>query len=756
MAVITNRPTKIIIDDEEYPGFISFSGDDAPISQEGLMPFQGKILIQYHPNNPRSLDPRTERATWCFGKEIKIYIKNANDLWVLHPRGCVWYYTGQYDYQTRQLTINCGCLIYLLKNRSIEDFKEPQDLIETTTTEKDPETGEEKEVKKDKYWWEEWSEPGEVTISSVVSTILGKLGLSGSGSAVGKVRTPLVPSGSLLQFIGELVYKSRRPSFMWCDRDGVIHTDKLPTRSGVNILGSIDIAPVFDDNDYTFIIGTDRGDEIDYKALHSAIEPIKSLIAIGRWQEEPSTIDNPGEDEALYAVCAPYTEEGSETMYDPSGDPNTDKIIAEGDRCEYYFPGKKVVTEWKNERKGLVFPTTTVNHGDYIRSYESTVTQYFNPSTCLLYKEVKVTKEPIGVIYSAWLANYPNRILTIASNNETNASQSLSFYSDQMAFATQLHISTKETTIYVYDAEDVVKTITTTTEEPQSKILTDYPIFNEFLVTTKQDIEEWGQNGNQQTHRKKERTAWQVFSRESVSKLEETLVGKKLAVYPTPGELVLSGQVDLLKFPWFVREGDVEGSSTVFIGTDVTDATDEDIYLGVYYKPQVSAEQRLALHTKTTQEINSQVGFANPPKAEKYCSVKDALSENNNNNPGDYVEKRWSGCGDIDPPREINDVGEVYDKSVLDAIAEFLYFLKQGESNKQIITLPLPEALIENYKPIFTCKVVEPNGQVITFLANGCVFTIEGQQNIVEFSGIWLGNSTARPISSVDGQWLAF
>lgn len=53
-------------------------------------------------------------------------------------------------------------------------------------------------------------------------------------------------------------------------------------------------------------------------------------------------------------------------------------------------------------------------------------------------------------------------------------------------------------------------------------------------------------------------------------------------------------------------------------------------------------------------------------------------------------------------------------------------------------------------------KVVEPNGQVITFLANGCVFTIEGDQNIVEFDGLWIGNSSSRPVSSVDGQWIAF
>ena len=100
MTVITTRPTRILIDGLEYPGFVRFSGDHARISQDGLMPFQGEVDICHHPDNPRNLDPRIERDTWSFGTEIIIQVKDENQ-WVLHPVGKVYYYTGQFDYQTR-------------------------------------------------------------------------------------------------------------------------------------------------------------------------------------------------------------------------------------------------------------------------------------------------------------------------------------------------------------------------------------------------------------------------------------------------------------------------------------------------------------------------------------------------------------------------------------------------------------------------------------------------------------------------------
>ena len=143
MTVITTRPARILIDGLEYPGFVRFSGDHARISQDGLMPFQGEVDICHHPDNPRNLDPRIERDTWSFGTEIIIQVKDENNEWVLHPVGKVYYYTSQFDYQTRELKINCGCLIFLLKNRSIDDFKDLDQLVEINDTETNPETVEE-------------------------------------------------------------------------------------------------------------------------------------------------------------------------------------------------------------------------------------------------------------------------------------------------------------------------------------------------------------------------------------------------------------------------------------------------------------------------------------------------------------------------------------------------------------------------------------------------------------------------------------
>jgi len=744
MTVITTRPTRILIGGLEYPGFIRFSGDHARISQDGLMPFQGEISICHHPENPKNLDPRIERDTWSFGTQIIIQVKDENNNWVLHPVGKVYYYTGQFDHQTRELKINCGCLIFLLKNRSIDDFKDLDQLVEINDTETDPETGEEETTTRRKYWWQQWEEPGDVRINEVVSKVLSKLGLRQSGLASGRVKTPLTLSGSLLQFIGGLMYKSIRPSFMWCDHEGVINIDKLPGRAGaIAIYPGVEEPPLYNDNDYTFNIGGDEGEEVEYKSMFNGIEPLQSLVVTGRWPVKQSLEDEEeeeGEKDPL-SFCNTYRESGPQIILGTEGASLTgagDATLAIRTKCEFYSSYQKRFTETRDEVKAVLFPASSRNRERFIRSYELDHTQFFRRSDCNIYREVKTIKEPIGKIYSGWVSSFPNLYVDFGFAR--------GFESDKMGFATDLEISSIETTTYTYNADGVISEINTVVQEPTSKILNDFFEFSTEMVVSKQTIERWTKNGNQYNHLKQERSAWQLFDRETLTKTEEYLQSRDL----NPLFTII---------PAFKREDDDPEPSgfgkPINIRT-LNGITEADPEKGIFLEPKLGKEERLSLRTKETKEINSKSGFAQPPKPEQYCTVDEILNDpaNNNDQEGGFVEKKWIHQGRLVAPREINDLGDVYEKGVVEAIAEFLYFLKQGESSKQSVTLALPEKMIKNYKPLFTFKVVLPDGQALSFLSNGCIFSIEGNQNIVQLEGYWLGDSQTKAIKSFDNQFL--
>lgn len=746
MTVITTRPTRILIDGLEYPGFVRFSGDHARISQDGLMPFQGEVDICHHPDNPRNLDPRIERDTWSFGTEIIIQVKDENNEWVLHPVGKVYYYTSQFDYQTRELKINCGCLIFLLKNRSIDDFKDLDQLVEINDTETNPETGEEETTTRRKYWWEQWNEPGDVRINEVVSEVLSKLGLRRSGSASGRVKTPLTLSGSLLQFIGGLMYKSIRPSFMWCDREGVINIDKLPGRAGaIAIYPGVEEPPLYNDNDYTFNIGGDEGEEVDYKPMFNGIEPIQSLVVTGRWpakrslEDEEENEQEEGEEDPV-SFCNSYREEGPQLILGTRGASLTgagDTTLAFGTKCEFYFSYQKQFTETRDEVKAVLFPASSRDRDRFIRSYELDHKQFFRRSDCNIFREEKVIREPIGKIYSGWVSSFPNLNVVFGFAKI--------FQSDKMGFVTDLEISSIETTTYTYDADGVIAEINTVVQEPTSKILNDFFEFSTEMVVSKQTIERWVKNGNQYNHLKQERTAWQLFDRETLTKTEEYLQSRDSA----PSFTVVSS---------FKREDDDPEPFGFGVPNtvNVNEITEPDPERGIFLVPKLGKEERLSLRTKETKEINSKSGFAQPPKPEQYCTVDEILDDpaNNTDQEGGFVEKKWIHKGKLVAPREINDLGDVYEKGVVEAIAEFLYFLKQGESSKQSVTLALPDKMIKNYKPLFTFKVVLPDGQALSFLSNGCIFSIEGNQNIVQLEGYWLGDSQTQAIKSFDNQFL--
>ena len=140
--------------------------------------------------------------------------------------------------------------------------------------------------------------------------------------------------------------------------------------------------------------------------------------------------------------------------------------------------------------------------------------QFFRRSDCNIVREEKIIREPIGKIYSGWVSSFPNLNVEFGLGK--------TFESDKMGFVTDLEISSIETTTYTYDADGVIAEINTVVQEPTSKILNDFFEFSTEMVVSKQTIERWTKNGNQYNHLKQERSAWQLFDRESLLKQKNT------------------------------------------------------------------------------------------------------------------------------------------------------------------------------------------------------------------------------------------
>ena len=123
------------------------------------------------------------------------------------------------------------------------------------------------------------------------------------------------------------------------------------------------------------------------------------------------------------------------------------------------------------------------------------------------------------------------------------------------------------------------------------------------MVLSKQTIERWAKNGNQYNHLKQERTAWQLFDRETLTKTEEYLsLIRGLSRFNR--DTIVRDFVIISSFKRegaFVEFGSVTTSNFPIV---IEEITGEDPERGIFRKPILEAKDRLSLRTKETKEIN--------------------------------------------------------------------------------------------------------------------------------------------------------
>jgi hypothetical protein len=763
------RPNKLIVAGLEFPGFIRYVCDENELDTSGCIYATGTIEIADHYSNPQSLNDRLNRW-WCWGKKIEVKILGNDNTYRLHPRGVMYLIRSFYDLHEQKLTLEVGCLLSLLKNRSIDDFREdnkqpketkttiaePQDgytestavivisysspgvafsnsssspspsPTPTPTPTPVPETGDLtlppifREFQKSKFY----------DIQSVVSFLLGRAGVTTIyGSVSGQIRGPISFSGSLIQQAGDLCFKASPPSYIWADKDVIRITP-------INIINN----PVA----LLVIIGQD---EVEYKPLDSGLDAINSLVVSGtidkKNTEKPDgateTVNPDGSKEKTS-----FTQDfGPETIINTNGNTAIEVLLSTTTTTERIQPNQKVVTSIRIERRALAIPNGKVGRGDFLESFRSVATQYFSQTPAnngrLDYEE-ELIYEPVCKVFAGFFNTYSDVNFTFPTGFETLGNQT--FPADEWLLNTTQVLSSKTRTNYTYDAKGVQIAKTSVTQEYISKILTNYWPFVGTLAPSKQTTEQWMRWGANEMHRVTAKTTYQERYSTELEALDEKLWKDKVA----------AGTTETTSIPTYTRTGDVEGSSTLTYSTRNINTF------------QVKYQTRMSLMTeKDGDKIElSRAGLANAPATEYLPSYSSAGQSGEATDDWEdeqiKVKKYWNfdfDCSGMMPPKEFSDIGKVPNKSILSQIADVLYFYRQGKSKAYELTIPLTDWwLIGQYKPVIIIQVVEPGENAVTYLVTGLNFSCESDANLILIDLWWIGGTANSLIANAQNNWL--
>jgi hypothetical protein len=762
------RPNKLIVAGLEFPGFIRYVCDENELDTSGCIYATGTIEIADHYSNPQSLNDRLNRW-WCWGKKIEVKILGSDNIYRLHPRGVMYLIRSFYDLHEQKLTLEVGCLLSLLKNRSIDDYREdnkiPKEIKSTVTEPQDgytestativisytspgvafsssssspspsptptptptpTQTGDLtlpvifREFQKSKFY----------DIQSVVSFLLGRAGVvTIYGSVGGQIRGPISFSGSLIQQAGDLCFKASPPSYIWADKDIVRITP-------INIINNPAALLV--------VIGQD---EVEYKPLDSGLDAIKELVVTGtidkKNTEKPDgateTVNPDGSKEKTS-----FTQDfGPETIINTNGNATVEVLLSTTTTTERIQPNQKVVTTIRIERRALAVPNGKVGRGDFLESFRSVATQYFSQipaNNGRLDYEEEIIYEPVCKVFSGFFNTYADVNFTMPLGFETIGGQTWPV--DKWLLNTTQVLSSKTRTNYTYDAKGVQVAKTSVTQEYISKILTTYWPFVGTLAPTKQTTEQWMRWGANEMHRVTAKTTYQERYSTELEALDEKLWKDKVA----------AGTTETTSIPTYTRTGDVEGSSTVAYSTRNINTF------------QVKYQTRMSLMTeKDGDKVElSRAGLANAPATEYLPSYSSAGQSGEATDDWEdeqiKVRKYWNfdfNCSGMMPPKEFSDIGKVPNQSILSQIADILYFYRQGKSKAYELTIPLTDWWLSNqYKPVIIVQVIEPGENAVTYLATGLNFSCESDANLILIDLWWIGGTANTLISAALGNWL--
>ncbi|MDP8934656.1 MAG: hypothetical protein M3N42_11070, partial [Cyanobacteriota bacterium] len=700
-------------------------------------------------------------------KKIEVHVLCSDGIYRLHPRGTQYLIRSFYNLKEAKLTIEAGCLLTLLKGKSIDDFRDDNKVpTETKSTVQEPQDGYTestativisysspgisfssttgtsspsptpspaptptgdltlptifREFQKSKFY----------DIQSVVSFLLGRAGITKIyGSVGGKIRGPINFNGSLIEQAGELCFKASPPSYIWADKD------------------TVRIVPINVTNNPAALVVVIGKDEVEYNPLDSGLDVIKELVVSGtidkKNTEKPEgsveTI-NPDGSKQKTTTTQDY---GPETIINFNGSPTNQILLSTTTTTEIIQASQKVVNTLRVERRGLVVPNSQANRSSFVESFKSTKTQYFSPNPAndgrLEYEEEEV-KEPICKVLAGFLGTYSDVNLTFPLGFDAVGGQT--YPADSWLLNTTLILSSKTRTNYSYDSKGVQTATNSVTQEYVSKVLTTYWPFNGTLAPSKQVVEQWMRWGLNEIHQVIAKTTYQERYASELEALDEKLWKDKAA----------AGITEITSIPVYTRTGTVEGSSSISY-----DSKDINTF-------QVKSETRMSLVSEKdgNKTEQSRAGLANAPATEYLPNYSEAGEDGEAVDDWETeeikVKKYWHfdfACSGQIPPKEFTSIGQVPNKTILNQIANILYAYRQGKSKAYELTIGLDDWwLLGNYRPVLTIQVVEPDENAMTYLLTGLNFSCEPTANLILGDLWWIGGTANSLISNALGNWL--
>lgn len=713
-----------------YPGFINLSSNYSGLDQSGLITWEGTAEIAWVPSNPSEIDPRVNRQPWCFGRDVDLEIQDDSGSFK-HPK-CLpkmFIYKAFYNSKTERLKLELRCILGLLKDRSIDDFKEnfeeendikedeDEDIILSCGNPEDEdfnqaEYDKQQDEKESKYWWEQWQKEGTERNQNIISEIMRRLRISLSGSVSGEIRLPWTPSGSLIGVCGDLAFKSLTPSYIYSDDKGTANIERIDF--------SIPRSKIYQ-------IGVH---EADYEAVDNGLQPISELIVLGRVKEleedeEPITTDAEGNPES----CELIQEYGPPaTVNSGGGELWWDILIAETTICETIFKSKKIITTTRRERYGLQFPDSPLPGVDPMMwsdpSYQKIVTQKFDLCTGMLKSEITQEYEAWGKVFGQWYSNHINYFVTVDSFGIDFVPGGIYPFADYAQYDNTLILSKTTTKTYEYDGKRKLRRIETIVEEPISKALTTHHLPVPGYAITASSTEIWKTWGNNhQSHILIERDCFERFNQQALKNREEWLQQQALD----------QGMIYTFDQQTYVRTG-----------PNSADLTNENFPMSL-----IGYEERLALISKRTVNDHSREGLANAPATEhlptgsKDSQTNKAASEKWKDKVIEY-RKKWedANCSKYLSPREIVDLGEVADENIVDRIGSILYKLRQAQTILHELTVGLTDDYINgSFKPVFRTDVKECFND-FSYLSHGLGLEFSINENIVMHELMYRGKTS--------------
>lgn len=373
MAINTSaRNYKFFVNGKDYTAALIESNNWSTnsIDQSGLIKTSASFTLAEVRDLPGSLDDRIN-TDWNVGKSVLVQVADSTGILRNHPCGNLRILSSSWDYESRRLQINCGCLISLLSFRAPTDPINELELEPATLCDR----------------------------SIVVSNLLTAAGItavSGNNSLPYPLYFPFNVSGSYLETAGKILYAALR--FGRIDSNEVFVIEPITLNSSSAI---------------SWTIGSDSGQELWYRRLSSNEAPREIIEVRGNRQvgETPKyPIKTYSERYGDPRFIDPELIGGSVTLYEQLN--TTENYSFESGILERIIQ--------KYEPIGLIIPaTTTVFKTSLIESlYEVTTYRYATDD------EGKLVKT-YGTIYRTQgeaLKEYYEYLASIDSPNLSNAS----------------------------------------------------------------------------------------------------------------------------------------------------------------------------------------------------------------------------------------------------------------------------------------------------------------------------------------------